>query len=199
MTTDRNLAVVVEPPLNVANSLMEEVRRLAARFRETDGSAVWGGPDHYAAVILRIEGDEEDTLDKLKTRLNAACRNVKEFGVRLKPLELEEDGDRGAFVVSKIESDSEALAGLAEEMEKVLSDIALETGVETGYRIPVAFVTGEDNVQAMRESLDARETPVAGWLLGGICLAGTEPGPSEISVVNRVDFIPLSRPGSRRR
>jgi len=199
MTEDSVLSIVVEPPLNVANSLLDAARRLAVRVRENGGEVTWFRPEHYGAEILRFLGNGDGLRVSMETGLRKAAKQVKEFGIKLAPPTLVDVEDGSALVVSRLMSSEDEVKTMAEAVSGELVESGLEPTGEWGFHIPMARVSGEDNIQAVRDSLEDRDSPLASWLLGGLSLARVEDSPPDVYGCHRIEFIPLMRMGSRRR
>ncbi len=220
MTTSNALALVVEPPLPVANTLLDEARRLASRLGESAGSVTWMRPHRYAAALAVTvpagggragqtdrsggadpTGDPPDAgvlLDPVFRALDLLVRGREEFAVQLEPLGVEPCGE-GAVVASRLVSARpEDLAVFVEEAARHLGDVGMRPVEVPAIRMPVGLVGGEGR-DAVRAAVEPKETPIAGWLLGGVCLARAWVDPEAGLVeAERIRFVPLKRLGSRR-
>lgn len=199
MMEETALSIVVEPPLNVVNSLLDVARRIAAHLQEEEGEASWFRPEHYGAEILRFLGNGDGIQVSMETGLRKAAKQVREFGIKLAAPSLEETEDGGVLVVSKLTSTADEVSAMVETVRRELEDTGLEPTGECGFHIPVARVGGESMIQALREALEGRDAPVANWVLGGLSLARVEDRPPDVYGCHRIGFIPLARGGSRRR
>lgn len=220
MTTLNALALVVEPPLPVANTLLDEARRLAGRLAGSAGFVTWMRPHRYAAPLAVMvpagggrvgqadrsggadrTGDPPDagvSLDPMLRALDLLVRGREEFAVQLGPIGLEPCGD-GAVVASRLVSARpEDLAVLVEGAARHLGDLGMRPVEVPAIRMAVGLVGGEGR-DAVRAAIEPKETPIAGWLLGGVCLARAWVDPEAGLVeAERVRFAPLKRLGSRR-
>ncbi len=220
MTTSNALALVVEPPLPVANTLLDEARRLAGRLAESAGSVTWMRPHRYAAplAVMVLAGDgrvgqtgrnrgpgwtgdspEAGVLfDPLFRALDLLVRGREEFAVQLGPIGVEPCGDRAVIASRLVSARPQDLAALIEEAAGHVGDIGMCPVEVSAIRIVVGLVAGEGR-DAARAAIEPKETPIAGWLLGGVCLARAWVDPEAGLVeAERVRFVPLRRLGSRR-
>ncbi len=214
MTAPNAVAVVVEPPLPVANTLLDEARRLASRLGEAAGVVTWMRPHRYAAPIavmdwpvdegLPGEGPMTDLvgtpawLDPVLRALDLLARGSEEFAVQLGPVGLEPCGDRSVVASRLVSARPEDLSAFLDAVASRVGDVGMRVVEVPAMRVVLGLVQGE-GPEAVRDVLEPKETPVAGWLLGGVCLARAWLDP-EVGVVEaeRLRFVPLRRLGSRR-
>lgn len=212
MTASNALAVVVEPPLPVANTLLDEARRLASRLGEAAGVVTWMRPHRYAAPVAVMalpegrggEGALSDPLDgpawldRVLRALDPLARGSEEFAVQLGPVGLEPCGERLVVASRLVSARPEDLSALLDAVAGHVGDLGMRVVEVPAVRVVLGLVQGEGR-EAVRAAVEPKETPVAGWLLGGVCLARAWLDP-EVGVVEaeRLRFVSLRRLGSRR-
>ncbi len=208
--SDDVLALIVEPPLPVANTLLEEARRLAGRLGEIAGALKWMRPHRYAAPLairLSVEaGLGSEALDPLGDAVmepvgraaEILTRGREEFAVQLGPVGVEPCGDRAVIRSRLVSARPEDLASFLGGVEDHLGVLDMHATSAEAVRVCLGVVPAE-HLDAVRAAIEPKETPVAGWLLGGVCLAlATVDSDLGLLEAKRLRFLPLKRLGSRR-
>ena len=146
------------------------------------------------AVVRALEacGLEASVVSPLRVAIAVATGTnveaVKELLGEPKGL----SGDSGRREPEAILDAGQAPAGLAAEGE---AGACVEAGVPAGNE-PDARSDPAQQTRSVRTG--PRDTPIAGWLLGGLCLASVTVADQCWWVPERVRFLPLRRLGSRR-
>ena len=196
-----SLGVMVEPPVSVANSLLEASRRFATEVEARQVKVQWIDPRYYAATLLVVAGDPDAGAEVLADRLRGALMPSEECPVQLTPLTLELlDGRPDVGVVySTVTTRGDELAKMIEAVAASLAIGGLECEALAAPRVPVAVIRDEASVAAVAELLkEPKDVPVAGWLLGGLCTARMVRTDEGIWLPSRVRYVPLRRLNARR-
>ncbi len=191
---------VIEPTVSVANGLLDVARRLAADLGPRVADLSWTPPDRYVAP-LAVGPAAAGPVDEAPVEaLRLAAREIEEFAVQMAAPTLVQEGPDFARVVTLLASKGDEIAAAV----RVVADRMRESGLDVLPVDPVAFtlatVTGEAKVQAVAAAFPApREAPLAGWLVGGLCLhAGPAPETGRAWLPTRVRYVPLRRLNARR-
>ena len=211
MTEWNAIALVVEPPISVANALLEEGRRLAERVAEASRRIAWTRPHRFAAPVAQFDLGPVADLSPPDVRLShwmeAANRvlesiasRCEETPVTLEPVSLVEFTPESAAIVSRLA----AAPGtdLSALFRAVAQDLADSEFVATPpEQVFVTLGSLEDLTMRdrVRQALEGQTTPVSGWTLGGLCLArGVARPPVGLVEAERVRFVPFRKGGPRR-
>ncbi len=199
MTDETVLMIAVEPPLNVGNSLLEAIRRLAGEMAARGMSPTWVPPDMYAAPIVTLSPDSPEARLFATPRIHTVVYGQEELAVQLMPLTVESVGEGMFAVMARLTAQNDALKDLAERLVREFSDTALTVAVRPPFGIMVALLASESVTAAVRELLpDGRNVPIAGWLLGGVHLMTATWRKDERQYdVARLRHHPFRRLGSR--
>jgi hypothetical protein len=202
MSTDEVLALVVEPPLSVANSVLDAARRLAADLDEKGGKAAWVSPPSYSAPLVIVRGvDPDEAADAVGDRLKSALQTAEECPVQLASpvVETVEGPQAGLRIVSRVTTRSGELARMAELAATGLTAAGLAIEVRPVPSVALAAVQGDAEAAIATDLLrEPKDVPIAGWLLGGLALARCSPGPGGTWMATRLRFLPLRRMGAKR-
>lgn len=197
MSGERVFAVMIEPPLSVANGLMEATRRYFAAPEARALKPSLLPPEFYGVplVVCRVESDRSP--DVVAMALNVAARDLPEFAVQLDPLAPVEGvpGMVGAVLRARDEQLAQVVAALVEAFGRV----GLDGAVVPPPLLPVAVVeSGAADPAEAVAAADARDVPLAGWLVAGLCAGEGTPGPGTGTwLLTRTATRLLKRPGSR--
>jgi hypothetical protein len=192
------VGVVIEPPVGVANSVLESARRLAAELAEKGIEPTWLPPESWVVPLIRL-ARSEDKSEVAEFAVRAATQRIEEFGGQLSRF-CTVDGPAGSVVLASRMSSKEGEIALAiEAMVPRLDSAGLEPDAVADPILPVATVP-ESARAALDEILASRpDVPLASWLVGGIAVAqGPEPAPGALWCSARVRYLPLRRLGARR-
>lgn len=199
MPEPTTFAVVIEPPLSVVNGLLDAVRRLAGDLRDRGAIAEWVPPETYAALLVVAEGPAH-VAEALQDQVRSALARTEECPVQLMPLTVEADPTEAGrvFVCARVKARGDELTAIARTASDALSACGLEPRAVPDVMITVATAAG-DAVAAVRELLaEPRDTPLAGWILGGICLSSCSLGTGGVLLPARLRFIGFRRMTARR-
>jgi hypothetical protein len=200
MASDVLVGGVIEPTVPVSNGLLEVARRLSADLGPVSADLSWVPPHRYVAPLAFGSPGDVPPDDAPVEVLRALARDLEEFGVQLAPPSLVIDGPGSARIVAVVTSKGDELATAV----RMVSDRLREVGVDVRTPEPVSFtlalLTGEATVQAVQAAFPAvRETPLAGWLVGGLCVhAGPTTHEGRGWAPTRLRYVALRRLGSRR-
>ena len=194
------VGAVIEPTVPVANGLLDVVRRLSIDLGPVSGSLSWVPPHQYVAPLAVAPADTVTADDAPVEVLRAVARELEEFAVQLAPPSLVVEGPDSARIVAVVTSKGAELAGAVRLVCDRLREIGLEVSTPEPVAFTLALVEGEAALQAVQAAFPPpRETPLAGWLVGGLCIhAGpiTREGRGWAPV--RLGHALLRRLGSRR-
>lgn len=194
------ICVVVEPPLQVANLLLDEVRRVASGLERAGIDGVkWLRPHRYAAALALSEPgiwDENRDIDPLLLMLEKVARTCDEFAVQLGPVACEKVNN-SYLIVSRLLSDPDERIGLlAQKVAENLADYGFVRA--QGPRVVLGLLD-MDLADRTMKLVSERDSPTAGWVLGGFCLArGIADKYLGLLEAERLRFFPLRRVGAAR-
>jgi hypothetical protein len=201
MSDERFVGVVVEPPVSVANGLLEAVRRLAGSLGSARSGLFWPPPEQYSIPLVVCPGSEEHLRDVALIALKDACWDIEEFAVQLAPMELLNPGPGlPARVVSALSAKDGEIERVTEILLGAFARFGLEGAAAATPLLTVACCQDEAAGTAVTTALETgRDLPVAGWLAGGLCAAeGPRDSLDSTWLATRIRFVPLRRLGPRR-
>jgi len=176
MAGERVFAVMIEPPLSVANGLMEATRRFCGGVSGREGTVNLLPPERYGVPLIIAPVDAERSPDVVAMALRAAAGRISEFAVQLAPL-APVDGTKG-LVASAVQVQEADLAGVVAALREAFEAVGLEDAVTPAAFLPVATVDGVEALAACAAAAaEARDVPLAGWLVSGLVAAEGTPGP----------------------
>lgn len=201
-------ALVVEPPVPVANTLLEEARRLAKRFEDAEevgGKVTWMRPHRYAAPLViseRLEGNVGDAgflTDPLERATERLVRGREEFAVQMGPACLDPCAN-GTLIVSRLSAArNEDILSLLDDASRTLGNLGMCVVDASMIRIALGWIRGAGHDRLSRLLDPTPSGPISGWLLGGVCLARALVDPDAgLLEAERIRFLPLKRMGALR-
>jgi hypothetical protein len=198
----RLAGVVVEPSLPVANTLLEMLRRVVGDVAARGQKVCWCPPQNLVAPLCEIRDPRDHIVEIASDCMRGVLRGVEEAGVQAAWPTVEAlpgEGERYA-IVSVVSSPTADVAALAQTIARGLCDLGIEGEAPASIRIPCGGFTGAAAAETIREVLAAGpETPVASWLLAGVCLAaGPVDEKTGLWLSSRIRAYPLKRLGGRR-
>jgi hypothetical protein len=213
MTGERVFAVMIEPPLSVANGLVEATRRYFGASQAQGQKPHLLPPERYGVPLIVCPVEADRSPDVVAMALNAAVRDLPEFAVQLDPLSPVEGspGVVGSVLRARDQELAELVAALKAAFERVGLDgaqcpspvlpvavVAEEEATEAGALAPPTGEAAAQAGEAVAQASEARDVPLAGWLVAGLCAAEGTPGPGPGTwLLTRTATRMLRRPGSR--
>lgn len=197
--TDIVVGVVIEPPVGVANGLLDAARRLNADLGEKGVAPAWLPPEAWLAPLVRLGDGVEGRAEVAADAVRVGLMGVEEFGGQLETFRLLE-GPGGAWTLAcpvavKEDEISRLVAGLMPRLDAAgLHPVAVEAPA-------LALATVPESARGVVEEILAtrRDAPLASWLVGGISVArGPAPADGALWCASRVRYLPLRRLGARR-
>jgi hypothetical protein len=198
MADDLQYGVVLEPPVSVANGLLDATRRLAVEVGARCPGVRWVPPERYLATVAFVSG--ASLPDSAAEGLLRAAREVEELGLQAGFPVLVSEGTRGR-VVAPVATKAGDLGDSLDAVVAALRDVGLDVVVPPGPTgFTVAHVEGEEALAKVGAALaNPREGLLAGWLAGGLCVASGPAVPPELPWLGvRQRSVALKRLGARR-
>lgn len=198
----RLAGVVIEPPLQVANSLLEMLRRVAGDVAARGQKVCWCPPQGLVAPLVEIRDPRDHIVEIASDCMRGVLRGVEEAGVHAAWPTVEAlpgEGERYA-VVSVVSSPTADVVALSRTIAQGLCDLGIESEASASVRIPCGGFTGATAAETIREVLAAGpDAPVSNWMLAGVCLAaGPVDETTGLWLPSRIRPYPLKRQGGRR-
>lgn len=199
---ERLAGVVIEPSLPVANSLLEMLRRIGGDVAARGPNVCWCPPENLVAPLCEIRDPRDHIVEIASDCMRGVLRGVEEAGVQVAWPTVEAlpgAGERYA-IVSVLSSSAADMSALAQSIARGLCDLGIDSVAPDSVRIPLGGFAGADTAETIREVLAAGPgTPVANWLLAGVCLAaGPVDAKTGLWLPSRIRPYPLKRQGGRR-
>ena len=199
MSGERVFAVMIEPPLSVANGLMEATRRYFGASEKRALKPQLLPPERFGVPLIVCAVEADRSPDVVAMALNAAVRDLPEFAVQLDPLS-PVDGAPGV-VGSVLRARDQELAQIVAALSAAFERVGLEGAQSPLPFLPVAVVEGHVAAEAGEAAVpegETRDAPLAGWLVAGLVAAEGTPGPGPGTwLLTRTATRMLRRPGAR--
>ncbi len=197
MSAKRVIGVMVEPPLSVANSLLEATRRYFGSGGASGGDVRFVPPSHYAVPLIVCPADADRSPDAVAIALRQASVIVQEFAVQLAPLARVQGGD--GVVASELRVQEGELERVVSALEAAFQAVGLDDFETPQPWLSVAVVAGGQPADAGEvPAPEVRDVPLAGWLVAGLCVAEGEAGSVPGTwLLKRLRTQPLKRLGAR--
>ncbi len=197
MIEERVFAVMIEPPLSVVNGLLEATRRFFGTPGTRDLQSRLVPPERFEIPLIVCSVDAERSPDVVAMALRAAVQDVGEFAVELEPLALVEGAD--GLIASALRTRDDEVARVVDSLRAAFDRVGLEGAQTPVPFLPVAVVEGAAAIEACAAvAVEARDVPLAGWLVAGLCAAEGVPGPAPGTwLLTRTRIQMLRRPGAR--
>jgi len=174
MAGERVFAVMIEPPLSVANGLLEATRRFFAGIDGPEGAVRFLPPERYAIPLVVAPVDPERSPDVVAMALRAGVADVAEFAVQLAPLAPVEGAP--GVVGSALRLQDADLGRVVAALAAAFEARGLEGAVVPPPVLPVALVAeGAARESCAVAAADARDVPLAGWLVSALVAAEGNP------------------------
>lgn len=176
MSAKRVLGVMVEPPLSVANSLLDAARRYFGSGGASGGDVRFAPPSHYAVPLIVCPVDAGRSPDAVAIALRQASGVVQEFAVQLAPL-ARVPGTDGGVVASELHAQEGELERVVDALRSAFQAVGIDDFETPPPRLSVAFVAEAQPADAgVAPAPEVRDVPLAGWLVAGLCVAEGEAG-----------------------
>lgn len=192
MTELYRFSISVEPPLNVANHVLEIARNLAARVCDMGVNVQWLPPEGYMAPLVIVSTASMDAFELLLDRTRSTLKLLDECHVELGPLQLI-GGSEKKFAM---QVSGERLMEIAGAAKKALAVVGFEAEVEPNPLLVIGVVSDGADI-AMTQIQEILNIPPLKWLMGGLAVYACSPGPGGTFLGRRLHFLPLRRLGER--
>jgi hypothetical protein len=188
------VGIVIEPPLSMTNVVLDAARRVFVEDSGEDAGISFFPPESYMVPLAVRSGGDIQDLDIAAMALNLAAKEVVEFGVQLGPLTMDHNG----LVSSQLSTHNGDLPAIVATLVKAFEDVGCKGVITPPLYLPIAWV-GKDRWHEIEGLLKQQHnTPLAGWLVYDLCVAGGFPGPEDNTwILERYRCLPLRRYGYR--